>query len=203
MLQSLLSNKPLRIREFLVFRCWMLMDPAAHFWGLPLACHQFSYDEWTDHAAKVSALMGFFASTEMSQKGVFVCRLFFFWGGGQIINQQNHHTSMMMTPIGSMGLVYIPTWMVDFYGKCWWINHTWILWDIASRKCGSLLFFFRNLRFVAWNLHLEIRRFLLGSEPFSHVSNVNWRGPSGANPIGKEHFQPAMLDHSLKCGYHT
>ena len=21
-------------------------------------------------------------------------------------------------PIGSMGLVYIPTWMVDFYGKC-------------------------------------------------------------------------------------
>ena len=31
-------------------------------------------------------------------------------------------------PIGSMGLVYLPTWMVDFYGKCRWICHTWILW---------------------------------------------------------------------------
>ena len=30
--------------------------------------------------------------------------------------------------IGSMGLVYFPTWMVDFYGKCRWIYHTWILW---------------------------------------------------------------------------
>ena len=27
-----------------------------------------------------------------------------------------------------MGLVYLPTWMVDFYGKCSQIYHTWILW---------------------------------------------------------------------------
>ena len=32
--------------------------------------------------------------------------------------------------IGSMGMVYLPTWMVDFYGKCRciYIYHTWILW---------------------------------------------------------------------------
>ena len=26
--------------------------------------------------------------------------------------------SPLLLPIGSMGLVYLPTWMVDFYGKC-------------------------------------------------------------------------------------
>ncbi len=38
-----------------------------------------------------------------------------------------------------MGLVYLPTWMVDLYGKCMvndgkcrWIYHTWILWDIYT-----------------------------------------------------------------------
>ena len=33
-------------------------------------------------------------------------------------------------PSGSMGLAYLPTWMVDFYGKCREIYHTWILWEI-------------------------------------------------------------------------
>ncbi len=31
-----------------------------------------------------------------------------------------------------MGRVYLPTWMVDFYGKCSWIYHTWILWEIQT-----------------------------------------------------------------------
>ena len=33
-----------------------------------------------------------------------------------------------MFPIPSMGLVYLPTWMVDFYAKCREIYHTWIVW---------------------------------------------------------------------------
>ena len=36
----------------------------------------------------------------------------------------------MVLPMGSMGLVYLPTWMVDFYGKCSYLYHTWILWVI-------------------------------------------------------------------------
>ena len=31
-------------------------------------------------------------------------------------------------PIPSMCMVYLPTWMVDFYGKCGEIYHTWIVW---------------------------------------------------------------------------
>ena len=32
-----------------------------------------------------------------------------------------------------MGLVCLPTWMVDFYGKCRQIYHTWILWVNLSK----------------------------------------------------------------------
>ena len=37
-------------------------------------------------------------------------------------------TIVREVPIGSMGLVYLPTFMVDFYGKCRQIYHTWMVW---------------------------------------------------------------------------
>ena len=146
-------------REFLVFRCfvswWIRL---AHFWGLPLACHQFSYDEFRP-CDEILRLDVFFQQKCLKRAFLFVDCFFL----GRQINKT-------ITPVWWWQpydpwdwLVYIPTWMVDFYGKCWWIYRTWILWDMASRKCCSLLFFFdfffpKNLRFVAWNLHLEIRR---------------------------------------------
>ena len=36
------------------------------------------------------------------------------------------YTSYRIPSMG--GTVYLPTWMVDFYGKCREIYHTWILW---------------------------------------------------------------------------
>ena len=44
-------------------------------------------------------------------------------------------------PIGSMGLVYSPMHLDDFYGKCGYIYHTWILWewdcfDVSLTKMG-------------------------------------------------------------------
>jgi len=36
-----------------------------------------------------------------------------------------------------MGLVDLPTWMADFYGKCRCIYHTWMLW--ARLNVGDLL----------------------------------------------------------------
>ena len=29
-------------------------------------------------------------------------------------------------------MVYLPTWIVDFYSKCRWLYHTWILWGMMS-----------------------------------------------------------------------
>ena len=48
------------------------------------------------------------------------------------------HKSYRHTHYGSMGLVYTPTWMVDFYGKCRWIYHTWILWDTITVVGGTV-----------------------------------------------------------------
>ena len=31
--------------------------------------------------------------------------------------------------VGSWKMVYLPTWMVDFYGKCRWIYHTFRIWE--------------------------------------------------------------------------
>ena len=46
-------------------------------------------------------------------------------------------------PIASMGcLVYLPTWMVDFHGKCREIYHTWIVWDIWWVGVWKVSFFF-------------------------------------------------------------
>ena len=46
-------------------------------------------------------------------------------------------------PISSMGLIYLPTWMVDFYGK--WIGE----YTIHGFYGHAMRFFFRNLR-VDW-----------------------------------------------------
>ena len=42
-----------------------------------------------------------------------------------------------LIPRGSMGLVYLPTQMLDFYDKCRQIYHTWIAYGIVD-----FLFFF-------------------------------------------------------------
>ena len=55
-------------------------------------------------------------------------------GGGH----RSQVTSHWHTHYGSMGLVYTPTWMVDFYGKCRWIYHTWILWDTITVVGGTV-----------------------------------------------------------------
>ena len=81
-------------REFLVFRCfvswWIRL---AHFWGLPLACHQFSYDEFRP-CDEILRLDGFFCFNRNVSKGPFFFGRLFLVAGA---NQQNHHTSMMMT----------------------------------------------------------------------------------------------------------
>ena len=44
-------------------------------------------------------------------------------------------------PIGSMNGISIPTWMVDFHGKCRQIYHSWILWvySCQNKKHGLRL----------------------------------------------------------------
>ena len=52
-------------------------------------------------------------------------------------------------PIGSMGLVYVPTWMVDFYGKCREIIPVpWILWALTLEKHTMTMGNISNGRFV-------------------------------------------------------
>ena len=45
-------------------------------------------------------------------------------------------------PIPSMGLEYLPTWMVDFHGKCRQIHHTWMgmgfLWFPKTHTINQL-----------------------------------------------------------------
>ena len=42
-------------------------------------------------------------------------------------------------PIGSMGMVYLPTGMVGFYGKFRQIYHTWISCDIVETESTANL----------------------------------------------------------------
>ena len=49
-----------------------------------------------------------------------------------ILPNWSEHLFIIVYPKGSMGLVYLPTWMADFYGKCRQIYHTWILWVCPS-----------------------------------------------------------------------
>ena len=63
-------------------------------------------------------------------------------------------------PIGSTGLVNLPIHLVDFYGKCRQIYHTWILWGNkapASTRINQCLVFcflwFQSLRFF-WSFFI-------------------------------------------------
>ena len=60
-------------------------------------------------------------------------KVFWFIGMLWASGIQSYSTLFLLVPkpIGSMGLVYLPTWMVDFYGKCRQIYHTWILWELS------------------------------------------------------------------------
>ena len=46
-----------------------------------------------------------------------------------------------------MGLVYLPTWMVDVYAKCRKIYHTWTPWEM-----GYLYVNLFNFRFILWGI---------------------------------------------------
>ena len=64
---------------------------------------------------RVSAeLLGGFTIHGNSSKWTFLCHKY-------VPNTQ---------PIPSMGLVYLPTWMVDFYGKC--RHNTWMIWAMKT-----------------------------------------------------------------------
>ena len=77
-------------------------------------------------------------------------------------------------------MVYLPTWMVDFYGTCRQICHTWMVWDFLANSCHvfhfhffsfQILFqkLFHHSRFTRGefrsNTQNSQRKFLLGDSP--------------------------------------
>ena len=87
-------------------------------------------------------------------------------------------------PIGSMGrTVYLPTWMVDFYGKCRWIYHTWILWvwinqydGMSAKGMVSLFVPMASLLFPYWFLNVFTFFFRTGDTTwwFCEGSGARW-----------------------------
>ena len=97
-------------------------------------------------------------------------------------------------PIPSVGLVYSPTWMVDFYDKCgqiYTINHTWMPWDRVSGWIAILHHqsnFWKNVILSPfWVTSRHQVEFTIGklsaapsclascTAPTCHSSAANWR----------------------------
>ena len=51
--------------------------------------------------------------------------------------RKRRSVAVSYTHIGTMGLVYLPTWRVNFHGQCRQIvDHTWMLWDRMNNETG-------------------------------------------------------------------
>ena len=86
---------------------------------------------------------------------------------------------MKPLPIGSMGVVYSPTWMVNFYGKCRRIYHTWILWVMIYRPDSKRNFVphltGQPLWYIMMKRHDDSWWYLIISDDISKKPhNVSW-----------------------------